>query len=110
MLQRRHYPLGEAPHILERHLLRHAAEVERARKRRDAGFLMPAPDRIAAALGIADDNEAASHVGTDITAGKLALRIYRLVNVAVVFHVRTRFARAAFITIRYIDMKFAQNF
>ena len=75
MFKCRHNPLGEQPNTLERHLLRHATEVKRTRENRDAAFFMPAPDRVAAALGIANDDDPARHVGTDVPIGKLSIGI-----------------------------------
>ena len=71
----RHNPLGEQPNTSERHLLRHAAEVKRTGENRDATFFVPALDRVAAALGIADDDKATRHVGTDVPIGKLSIGI-----------------------------------
>ena len=80
VLQRRHHPFGEQANIFERHLLRHTAEVKSAGESRDAAFFVPAPNRVGAALRIADDDKAARHVRTDVALGERALGIGRVVN------------------------------
>ena len=50
----------------------------------NASLFLPAPNRVAAALGIADNDKAARHVRTDIALGEFALGIDRGVNIAVV--------------------------
>src|SRR5437773_7519915 len=83
--------------------------MKRAGTSRDAAFFMPALDRIAAALRITDDNEAARHVGTDVAIAELAPGIRGGVKCAVVFHERRRLAHAALEAIRDIDMEFAKH-